>query len=131
MKYEWTASMASGDAEIDAAHRTMIDTINRLDDAVARGTEQAEVPGILSFLEVYAWRHFSHEEACFLRHQCPAAEANQRAHAGFVERFTRLRDALMRDGITPGRVRALQEALGDWLVNHIAKVDTTLLPCIK
>lgn len=131
MKYEWTASMASGDAEIDAAHRTMIDTINRLDDAVARGAEVAEVPGILSFLEAYAWRHFSHEEGCFMRHQCPAAEANQRAHADFVERFTRLRDDLMRDGVTPERVTTLQAALGDWLVNHIAKVDTTLLPCIK
>lgn len=131
MKYEWTASMATGDAEIDAAHRTMIDAINRLDDAVARGTQAAEVPGILSFLESYAWRHFSHEEECFRRHQCPAAEANQRAHADFVERFTRLRDDLMRDGVTPERVTTLQAALGDWLVNHIAKVDTSLLPCMK
>ncbi len=131
MKYEWTSRMASGDAEIDAAHRTLIDTINRLDDAVARGTEAAEVPGILSFLEAYAWRHFSHEEECFMRHQCPAAGANQRAHAGFVERFTSLRDDLMRDGITPERVTTLQQALGDWLVNHITKVDTTLLRSMK
>lgn len=128
MNYEWTEAMASGDAEIDAAHRTLFQTINRLGDAVARGTEAAEVPGILSFIEAYAWRHFSHEEGCFLRHRCPTAEANQRAHTAFVERFTHLRDDLTRHGVTPERVTTLQQALGDWLVNHIMRVDTALLP---
>ncbi len=126
MKYEWIASMATGDAEIDNAHRMLIQTINRLDDAVERGTEAAEVPGILSFLEAYAWRHFSHEEGCFLRHQCPAAETNQKAHAGFIERLTRLRDDMEREGVTPERVAVLHKTLGDWLVNHILRVDTEL-----
>jgi hemerythrin len=131
MKYEWSEAMATGDAEIDDAHRQLIQAINRLDDAVERGTEAAEVPGILRFLETYAWRHFSHEEGCFLRHRCPLAETNQRAHAGFVARFTRMRDDIERDGITPERVAALHKELGDWLVNHILKVDTSLTPYLK
>lgn len=131
MKYEWTVAMSTGIEDIDNEHKTLILWVNRLTDAVEHGKAEAEVTHILSFLGTYARRHFAHEEECFLKHACPAAEANRRAHEEFAVHFTKLRDDCVSHGVTPARVAQLQQALGNWLANHIMKVDTALLPCVK
>lgn len=131
MRYEWTDAMSTGVEELDNQHKTIILWINRLSEAAERGKAEAEVPQILSFLGTYARRHFAHEEECFLKHRCASAEANRKAHEEFVGHFIQLKDDCLTNGVTPARVAHLQQALGSWLANHIMKVDTALLPCVK
>ncbi len=131
MRYEWTEAMSTGVESLDEEHRTLLQWINRLAEADAKGQAELEVPEILSFLRTYARRHFAHEEDCFNRHRCPMAEANKEAHRQFTETFTRLWEDSMSKPITADTVAHLQEALGTWLANHIMKVDTALKPCVK
>ena len=131
MKYEWSSAMSTGVEDIDNEHKTLILWVNRLTEAAEKGKAEAEVQQILSFLGTYARRHFTHEEECFLKYACPAGEANRKAHEEFAVHFTKLKDDCLTNGVTPAKVTHLQQALGSWLANHIMKVDTALLPCVK
>jgi hemerythrin len=131
MRYEWDESMSTGVEDLDNEHRTLIQWVNRLSDAVEAGTAEAEVPKILAFLGTYAARHFAHEEECMVRFRCPAGEANRKAHEQFNVQFTVLKNECLKDGVTPERVAKLQGALGSWLAEHIMKVDVALRPCVR
>jgi hemerythrin-like metal-binding protein len=130
MQYVWTEAMATGDDGIDAEHRTLISWINRLSQANEAGTGESEVRRILTFLGIYATRHFANEESCFARHKCPHAAANKKAHEQFIETFGRIKAECDANGVTESRALELQKSLGDWLQNHILKVDTSLKPCV-
>jgi hemerythrin len=131
MKHEWTEAMSTGDAALDDEHRILIAWINRLSDANAEGRFELEVRRILDFLGAYAARHFSHEEACFARHQCPHAAANRKAHEEFVVRFAEIKAECDARGVTEARALDLHRWLGGWLSNHILKTDTALRACVE
>jgi hemerythrin-like metal-binding protein len=131
MQYQWTEAMATGDAQLDAEHRTLISWINRLSEANSAGKGEAEVRRILNFLGAYAARHFAHEESCFARHTCRHAGANRKAHEQFVETLGRITEECDAHGVTASRALELQRILGEWLQNHILRVDVALKPCIE
>ena len=102
-----------------------------LGDAMREGKGAAEVMRILSFLETYAQRHFSHEENCMHQYRCPTAQANKKAHAEFLTYFTKMKSDCQVHGVSTVKVLELQGALGNWLRNHIMKIDSALMPCVQ
>ena len=130
MKFEWTEAMSTGIEEIDNEHRTLFAWINRLSEANATGTGEHEVMRVLSFLGIYASKHFAHEEDCFARHVCPHAELNRKAHREFVTHFAHVKAECEAHGVTETKALELQEWLGQWLQNHILRVDSTIWPFV-
>lgn len=128
MAYEWTEAMSTGVEELDNEHRTLIAWVNRLADATASGRAESELMRVLAFLGTYAKRHFTHEEGCFLSRGCPHAAANRKAHEEFVAQFTRIKADCEAHGVSEAKALELQRFLGDWLADHILKIDTTLKP---
>lgn len=131
MALEWSDSMTTGVAEFDDAHKTLILWVNKLSVAMKAGKGNDEVLRILSFLGTYATKHFSSEEGCMNRHKCPTALANKKAHSEFLVYFTKMKLDIEKTGVTTVKVLELQQALGNWLKNHIMKIDTALLTCVK
>ena len=129
-KLAWDASMATGDATIDQQHQELIRQINKLVDAMSQGRGKQEIEPILGFLGDYVQKHFGYEEGCMERHHCPVAEVNKRAHGRLIEAFQSIRDRYEREGASLDLVLQIRQELGDWLVNHIRKIDTGLRPCI-
>jgi hemerythrin len=130
MAFAWDDSLETGVAEIDDAHKTLFLWVNKLSDAMSAGKANAEVLSVLNFLGIYAQRHFAHEENCMNRYKCPAAEVNKKAHAEFLVYFTKMKQEAETNGVTTKTVLELQLALGNWLRNHIKKVDVSLRPCV-
>ena len=127
----WNEAMSTGIAEVDEHHKTLILWVNKLSDAMKAGKGNEEALRILDFLGGYATMHFSCEEDCMTRYNCPTAAANKKAHEAFLTLFTGMRADVVKNGVTTEKLIALHTALGDWLKNHIMKVDAALLACVK
>lgn len=129
MKLEWLDEMSTGVKEVDDAHKVLILWINKLNSEMKSGNGRKEIYHVLDFLEKYAAVHFAHEENCMLQLHCAGAAANKKAHEEFQSYFVKMREKMEIDGVTIKSVIEISAALGDWLKNHIMKIDTKLLPC--
>ncbi len=121
--------MSTGVAEIDAQHRKLIDQLNGLFTALDSGVPDAEVKKMLTFLGEYTAWHFGDEEKCFAKFACPAAEANKAAHASFLGIFKGIADKVESEGVTSALALQTQQAVSDWVRNHIVRIDTKSRPC--
>ncbi|HEY9172051.1 MAG TPA: bacteriohemerythrin [Verrucomicrobiae bacterium] len=123
----WDATrMSTGVESVDCQHQELINRINALHAACVAGTAKAELITMVHFLGQYAKDHFAHEEGIMQQHRCPMRGQNRAAHVQFLKDYERLAEIVERDGATTTLVIQLKEMLGNWLTNHICKVDTSL-----
>jgi len=123
--YEWSKELEVGVDTIDAQHRQLFAAINSL----LPGEEAAspeEIPEVLAFLEDYVISHFGMEEVYMRRLTYPGYPFHKNEHVQFINGFYDLRDEFDTDGGSPEVADKLGRFLGDWLVNHIGKVDKAL-----
>lgn len=118
--------MTTGVESIDCQHQELINRINALHAACVAGTAKAELVTMVQFLGQYAKDHFAHEEGVMQEHRCPMRGQNKAAHAQFLKDYERLAEIVERDGATTTLVLQLKDMLGNWLTNHICKVDSGL-----
>ena len=121
--------MATGVDSVDFEHQTLIERINELHGACLAGTAREELLKMLAFLGDYAQSHFKSEENIMDQHRCPARGKNKVAHTQFLKDYGNLVETVKRDGASTTAVIQLKEMLGNWLKNHICKVDTHLRGC--
>lgn len=123
--YVWTEELSVGVETIDSQHRELFRAFNSL----LRGSEQAspaEAPFLLGFLEDYVVNHFGMEELYMRRFSYPGYPEHKNEHIAFIEQFYDLRDDFDAAGSNAVNADRLGRFLGDWLVNHIGKVDRAL-----
>jgi hemerythrin len=125
-KIVWDDSLSTGEPSVDLQHRYLIKTINELAEAIDQGKGRDAISEILVVTQFYAEWHFQREEECMERYRCPAAAANKSAHAVFIEKFRKFREDYESAGATDALAARMYAELGDWLVNHILKVDKAL-----
>lgn len=124
------ATMTTGVESVDQEHRMLIDMVNKLDDACARGAGKEEVGQMLDFMAQYVVKHFSSEEAHMERLECPSAKDNKIAHAALLKKYTEWKQAYDAKGASLSMVAELSSILKKWLVGHICKIDTCMRTCL-
>jgi hemerythrin len=129
-KVYWNEKFSTGDESLDFQHKYIIDTFNKLSDAIADEHEEETVRTILGRLKFYSTWHFEKEEACMDHYKCPAAQANKNAHAAFTQMFNAYHEEYIVTGGSQELAIKVHKSLLDWLTNHILAVDTQLYPCI-
>lgn len=122
----WNDALKIGLPDIDRQHKQLIDQLNRLVDAMNRNSGPEEIKEIVWFLDSYVSQHFSFEENCMHRFQCPVAAQNAGAHAHFVKVLADVKAELMNKGPSLALSIKVNEQLLDWFVNHIQKIDMQL-----
>ncbi|MCS7030909.1 MAG: hemerythrin family protein [Gloeomargarita sp. SKYG116] len=130
-RYVWDDRIKVGLPLIDSQHRELIEAINDLADAIESHQGAVAVKKLIAFLKGYAEWHFGQEESCAFRHQCPLAETNQKAHARFLAMLNEWHREYTESGGSEEQARRIHAALGDWLVDHIYKIDTMLAQEIR
>jgi hemerythrin-like metal-binding protein len=123
-------TMGTGVDSVDAQHRQLFDLINKLTDDMAAGKGKDDVGKVLNELAKYAISHFSHEESCMARFNCPVAVQNKAAHAAFIQTFTGLKAEFDRTGPTATLAMRVQQEISKWITNHIVGVDVKMKPCV-
>ena len=75
--------------------------------------------------------HFEAEEKLMEEYDSPVAEVNRQAHIRFVAKFDEIWEDFHKNGASTTLVLEIKEELGNWLVNHIEKIDTRLEKSIR
>ncbi|MBS2038907.1 hemerythrin family protein [bacterium] len=126
---EFTSAYETGFPEVDRQHKKLFDTLNTLEKDIERGMVEHVLPMTLVFLKTYTRHHFSLEEGCMAKHQCPIAEKNKQAHRNLIELVPTFEERLSREGPTEKLAKDIYDFLVNWLSGHILKIDTHLRSC--
>jgi hemerythrin-like metal-binding protein len=118
---EWQPALEIGHPQIDAEHRSLVETLNRLHRAVDQGRDHEEIEQVLVFLRDYTVTHFAAEEALMIRHQYPGASAHFTAHVNLVMQVSDLL-AAFRAGQAV-LTESVLVFLEGWLLDHIQGLD--------
>lgn len=114
---------------IDAQHQVFLWMINDLLDVLSKGEGKQEIECTLQFLRMYADKHFRHEEEIMKKRNCPTQLENIAAHKLFLQQYESLLGRYRSSGASLSFVMDVQKLVGEWLVDHICKVDTKLRTC--
>lgn len=124
-------TMTTGLEDIDAQHRELIRRYNDLNEAVLHDGGHDLVGRILGFLDDYTVVHFACEEARMIEHRCPAAGRNKAAHDELRADLGRIKERIASEGLDKIDVVHLEQALGNWIRNHICSIDVKLRECVR
>lgn len=118
---EWNDRLSVNIASIDRQHRTLINYINQLNDAVGRGNADTMIAYVLRGLATYTTVHFAYEEMLFNLYKYPDNDGHKAVHTRLLTQVgdynTRFHNG-ERD-LGP----ELLDFLKAWLNNHIMGED--------
>jgi hemerythrin-like metal-binding protein len=126
---EWAVTQDQECERVEQDHHALLGAIRRLQTAVDKQGDAAEVTETLAFLRDYTVNHFAAEEALMVRHGYPGAAAHFTAHTDLVVQVSDLLSDLRG-----GETRLSREVLAfldRWLVSHIQGMDRDLLRYLK
>ncbi|OYV97374.1 MAG: hypothetical protein B7Z62_06245 [Deltaproteobacteria bacterium 37-65-8] len=123
--FEWTERWSVGVDTIDAQHRELFAAINTLLREEGK-TPSRDLARVLDYLEGYISNHFGLEELYMRRLSYPGFPSHKGEHVAFINDFYDLRDEYDNNGASPELADKMGRYMGDWLVNHIGKVDKAL-----
>ena len=129
-KLYWEDKLKTGDENIDFQHKYLLETFNKLGDAIVAQEEKEFLNAILSRLKFYAEWHFGKEEECMERYNCPVAQTNKTAHAVFLDMLNKYYEEYQQTGTSNELAIKVHESLSEWFLNHIIGIDTKLRACI-
>ncbi|MEX6503302.1 bacteriohemerythrin [Pseudomonas zhanjiangensis] len=124
----WQDDLNTGIAVIDEQHRRIVDMINQLHQAQARGGSRAEVGEVLGGLVDYTLSHFAFEEALLEEAGYAFTKPHKRVHEIFTGR---VRDYGLRFEAGEDITEELIGMLSRWLFNHIRSDDAGYVQAVK
>lgn len=117
----WTPEYDTGNPEIDAQHRHLVDIINRFHDARQRGRGSRIMNEILNDLVGYTQEHFRDEERIMAAAGFDALETHQAQHRQLLQKIERFQYDFNQKGRRVSR--DVDHFLKYWLTSHILQDD--------
>lgn len=131
MGIQWHESLTIGIKDIDNQHKELISRFDQLLKACEKEKGVTELKRLLDFLDEYAVKHFSDEEALQRKHNYPGYEAHRREHESFVVNLRKMRAEIDREGAGVYHVIETNNMLIKWLIEHISSSDGAIGIFIK
>ena len=117
----WDKRLETGHSKIDEQHKSLIEILNRLHEAMKLGKGKGEVEGILVFLKDYTVTHFAMEEGLMLQHSYSGAVKHKEIHADLVRQVVELVGKFQNGSAT--LTLPVMKFLEEWLTQHIQGED--------
>jgi hemerythrin len=124
-------SMSTRVPQIDAQHKMLFQKFNEFSDVISGNRSREAAGDLLDFLQFYAAWHFGREEECMNEYKCPIAAKNKQAHAEFINTFSQFYEQWQTGNMTSDLVNKTYIELEEWLLYHVARMDTRLRMCVK
>ncbi len=126
---QWTQALSTGQPIVDQQHKELFFRVGLLHEALQEGREAAAVSQLIGFLSDYTKSHFAEEERMMAAagyQQLPQHQSLHRALEAKVADFRKRADAGERLGASE-----VTEFTGNWLTEHITKVDLAYVPALR
>jgi hemerythrin len=122
----WTTDLAVGNELVDQQHQELFSRFHELLEACKERKGKEKVVALLDFLSAYVVEHFQAEEQLMQQHHYPEYESHRQQHQHFIGKLATLRQDLEQEGATVSLVIATNQAVLQWLIEHIKRVDSKL-----
>ncbi|HOX42262.1 MAG TPA: bacteriohemerythrin [Myxococcota bacterium] len=127
--FQWRENLRLGHPEVDRQHLEIIARVNLFQGALDAGEGQDRLVALFDDLDQYARSHFQLEERLMEQHGYPGLNAHRAEHARFMARVAGFRSRLLQR--EAGLPRAVLRYLEEWLVQHLAEVDTAMVQFLR
>ncbi len=131
MSITWNNNLLTGVELIDSQHKELFGRFDSLVAACNQGKGRDEVMRLLQFLDDYIREHFAAEEQLQIKHNYPHYGEHKAQHVSFVADVDRLKKQFLSEGATLPLVIQTNQALVNWLIQHISSVDLAFARFIK
>ena len=139
MPIVWRDRLNTGNDKIDTDHRYLFCLFNSIELATSHPDLMKHLPVFFAQLQAYTAEHFSREEKIQLRIGYPDAVEHRRLHAEILRQLEGVQakvNRLMAEATPDDERAALREDLvgealnlaREWVINHVVKVDCTMIP---
>lgn len=127
----WTPDLTVHTDAIDTQHKELFKRLNDLLSAVIQGRGREEIRGFIGFLTEYTEFHFREEERWMARYQYPGMNGHKEIHERFKADVAVAAQNALREGVSSVVVIQVIEDLGDWVRDHIKRMDVELGKFLK
>lgn len=118
----WDASLDVGVDAMNHEHQEILDAMNRIYDARAKGVTGSAIDNLVARLGAVTHHHFADEEAFMKKVGYPELERHKALHARLLEQFGGHARQIKAAGGVPDD--AFFHFLKFWLTSHIKGIDT-------
>ncbi|MTJ82008.1 MAG: bacteriohemerythrin [Telmatospirillum sp.] len=118
---EWSSAWVSGHPVIDADHKTLLASVNDLNQAMLAGRGEEAVAPLLERLLAYTRDHFAREEDIWAKSGLPTLAQHRETHADLI----RAVEQFQKDFLAGKAALSteMMDFLRGWLVDHVFKTD--------
>ncbi|MCK5037587.1 MAG: hemerythrin family protein [Thermoplasmata archaeon] len=120
---EWNDDLSVGIGLIDEQHKTLIQRLAQLSNAVNTSKGASEILKSLEFMYDYTNFHFADEEKQMEKYNYPGLEGQKKMHAEFIKAIKQLEEDFEEEGATGPLADSINTFLMNWLVKHIKGED--------
>jgi hemerythrin len=131
MSFQWSEDLSTGIIDIDAQHIALIGQFNDLIAACSQKKGHEEVGRFLTFLTGYVNRHFDDEERAMARNVYDGIEAHIKEHEQYRRQLARLKDDLIKRGMTDEVVSDAVWVAANWFLSHIKRTDQKMAAALR
>lgn len=121
----WDEKYVTGVELVDQDHQVLVSLINKLHEAMLKGTARNDVESIISEMAEYTKFHFAREEELMATAGYAELATHKRLHDHFVMKTTQFLDDFRAGRI--GLSVSIFTFLRDWLTAHILDIDQNML----
>ena len=125
-KLQWDETLSVGNELIDDEHKTLIQKINDVSEAISKGIGETQVARTIEFLRDYSIQHFSSEEKIMNEKKYPQIKEHLKMHSEFVTTINDIEKDFREEGTTKELVNTINHLLINWLRKHIKETDKKL-----
>ena len=127
--FPWSDAYSVKVGVIDMQHKTLVDLINELHQAMMTGSGNEHLGKILASLIKYTQAHFKAEEGILQLNQYPDFANHKAEHERLTRTVLDFQGKFQRNEI--GLTTEVMDFLKDWLSKHILGVDKRYSPYLN
>ena len=127
--FQWREEYSTNIKEMDAHHRELFQTANKLYEEIHSGRNQSVLEDTLNFLIGYTEEHFSQEEKLMEDYDFPDYEIHFKHHLRLIQEVQELKSKYAA-GEMPMDMSIIN-FLKDWIINHILTEDRKYGPYLN
>jgi methyl-accepting chemotaxis protein len=129
--FQWSDSLATGNEQIDAEHKQLIQALNDFFSSCAIHSNGEEMLKTIDFLVDYTIKHFYNEERLQIRYQYPGYDNHKKFHESFKQNVHNLMVEFINKGPSPELLQRAKHDIGEVIIAHIQHEDMRLAAHIR